>query len=101
MTKKVYAELFRVAEEVLSQGLPVILDASFSKEKWRVGVRELAQKMNCPYFFIQCECPEEVLRQRLTVRQEEGGDVSDGHLALLEAFKKDFERLTGLPFPES
>jgi predicted kinase len=47
--------------------------------------------MNCPYFFIQCECPEEVLRQRLTVRQEEGGDVSDGHLALLEAFKKDFE----------
>jgi len=91
MTKKVYTELFRVAEEVLAQGVPVILDASFSKEKWRVGVRELAQKMNCPYFFIQCECPEEVLRQRLTVRQEEGGDVSDGHLALLEAFKKDFE----------
>ncbi len=91
MTEKVYAALFRIAEEVLAQGLPVILDASFSKEKWRTEVKELAKKMNCPYFFIECECPEEVLKQRLVLRYKNGGDVSDGHPALLETFKKDFE----------
>ncbi len=93
MTAKVYKELFRLAQKVLALELPVILDASFSKRASRQVVKELAQTANCPHFFLYCQCPEDILKQRLQQRQSHGEDVSDAHFDLLEAFKRDFDPL--------
>ena len=93
MTKQVYKTLFHLAKDVLNAGFPVILDASFSKEAFRQGVRELAQVLKYPYYFLHLQCDEDILKQRLAERQEKGHDISDGHLALFSAFKQTFDLL--------
>ncbi|MDL1970417.1 MAG: AAA family ATPase [Candidatus Desulfofervidaceae bacterium] len=93
VTKQVYANILNLAKEALNAGFPVILDASFNKEVYRQGVRDLAQALNCPYYFLHLQCDEDILKQRLAKRQEESQDISDGHLGLLSSFKQTFEPL--------
>lgn len=93
ITGQVYANILNLAKEALNVGFPVILDASFHKEAYRQGVRDLAQALNCPYYFLHLRCDENILKRRLAKRQKESGDISDGHLALLTNFKQTFAPL--------
>ncbi|MDL1956794.1 MAG: AAA family ATPase [Candidatus Desulfofervidus auxilii] len=94
MIEKVYDAIFEIASEVLRYGFSVIIDASFSKEKYREKVRNLAEKMNCPYWFLYCQCDEEIMKKRLAEREKMGKDISNGYLALFLEFKRNFEPLT-------
>jgi hypothetical protein len=93
MSERVYETLVSLGKEVLGYGFPVVLDASFNKERHREKVRSLAQKTGCPYLFLYCQCDEEVIKNRLQQRQKRGEDISDAYLGLFEAFKKNFEPL--------
>ncbi|HDD35574.1 MAG TPA: aminoglycoside phosphotransferase, partial [Candidatus Desulfofervidus auxilii] len=93
ITHKVYETILCLASDVLSYGFSVIIDASFSREKYRKMVVELAHKVKCPYYFILCQCNEEIIKARLKEREKKGKDISNGYFQLLSTFKQYFEPL--------
>lgn len=89
----------RTYEEIISRGLKalgkhntVVLDASFSKRRWRDMVFEKSADNGFGALFVETAAPEEVLRGRLARREEEGTSVSDAGPEMLERFTADFER---------
>ncbi|MCC6712209.1 MAG: AAA family ATPase [Candidatus Dadabacteria bacterium] len=89
----------RTYEEIISRGLgaletrnTVVLDASFSKRRWRDMVFEKSAEGGFGALFVETAAPEEVLRERLGRREKEGSSVSDAGPEMLERFTADFER---------
>jgi len=85
MTARVYAEVMLRASTVLESGRPVILDASFRTEDMRYAARELATEHGVPFLMVECRASPAVCRERL-VRREREASVSDGRLAIFDAF---------------
>jgi len=71
------------AEPVLTSGGCAILDASFLREHQRQIAYELGRRTGARMLLIECNAPEEVLRERLVRRVAEGA-VSDGRLEILD-----------------
>ncbi|MEA2752087.1 MAG: uncharacterized protein QOI41_6230 [Myxococcales bacterium] len=95
MTDRVYAELMLRASTVLESGRPVVLDATFRSEDMRRGARDLAAEHGVPFLMIECRARPEVCRERL-VRRERESSVSDGRLAIFDAFSARMEPVTEL-----
>lgn len=96
VTEKVYSELMEKAFEKADTYGCVLVDASFSKLKYRDLLRCAALKKNIPVYFIQTKAPLQTVRQRLLNRELGGGSVSDGRLEILEQFTAGFEEPNGL-----
>jgi uncharacterized protein len=92
----VYAEMLHQAQESLKKGGSVILDATFNETKMRDEVRRLAQDRSAGLVFIECDCPREIIRERLVEREHSGG-VSDARLKHLEPIIKAFEPPIEIP----
>ncbi len=97
MTERTYAELLRRAEEELSAGRDVVLDATYRSRKHRRAVQELAERLRARLLFILCEAPEEVVRERLARRAREEGEPSDGRWEIYLAQKARFEAPEEIP----
>lgn len=92
-TRDTYREMFRRAEDALAGGRSVIMDASFSRRADRFAAAALARRLGVRFCLFHTECPEEVSRERLEVREAAGRDVSDGRWELFSRQKNDFEPL--------
>ena len=99
MTDRVYAELMLRASTVLESGRPVVLDASFRSEEMRRAARDLAAEHGVPFLMVECRARPEVCRERL-VRRERESHVSDGRLAIFDAFAARVEPVTELDASE-
>lgn len=99
LTDRVYAEVMHRASLVLESGRPVILDASFRTEEMRRAARDLAAEHGVPFVFVECRARPEVCRARLERRERETS-VSDGRLAIFDAFCRRVEPVTELPDDE-
>lgn len=86
----VYKKMMKIAEKFLKNGYDVILDATFSKEKYRKLARNLAKKLEIPYFLIQFYCSEKIAKERLTKRAKEKS-VSQANWQVYQKIKKEFE----------
>ena len=95
VTDRVYDEVMRRAAVVLASGRPVVLDASFRSASMRAAARRLAIDHGVPFRFVECRADPEVCRARLARRERELG-VSDGRLAIFDAFCSRFEAVTEL-----
>jgi aminoglycoside phosphotransferase family enzyme/predicted kinase len=95
-TEQVYEEVVRRARVVLASGRPVVLDASFRSRSMRHAARELAREFGAPFTFIDCRADAETCRSRLRAREHARG-VSDGRLAVFDAFCARFEPVNELP----
>lgn len=89
-----YEAIFKKASERLKKGMGVIVDASFKKSRYREKGRKLAQKAAVPFLIVECKCPEEEIKKRLTNRFITKSDVSDGRWELFEDQRRDFEEIT-------
>ncbi len=76
-SQRTYAALLQEAQSALHAGRGVILDATFLARKYRDATRALAHNLQVPLLFLLCECPPEVVRQRLEERQAGRKDASD------------------------
>jgi hypothetical protein len=94
-TDRVYAEVMRRAGVVLASGRPVVLDASFRSAAFRRAARELAVAHGVPFRFVECRTEPDVCRRRLAERELTRG-VSDGRVAIFDAFRAGFEPVTEL-----
>jgi predicted kinase len=94
-TERVYDEVFRRADVVLASGRPVVIDASFRSPAMRESARRLAASRGASFLLVECRADPEVCRRRLAERERQGG-VSDGRLAIFDAFRARFEPVTEL-----
>ena len=53
----------------MAQGRSNIVDATFGKVHHRDQARELASELGVNIIFVECTCPEHVLRRRLIQRR--------------------------------
>lgn len=89
-TERVYEEVLRRAEVVLASGRSVVVDASFRSPAMRAAARALATRHGVPFHFVECAASLDVCRERLRERERHAG-VSDGRLAIFDAFCKRWE----------
>lgn len=92
-SRKTYAEMLRQARRHLDKAPGVILDGSYKRAAERERVRQAAREWGAEALFIYCECPKEIVRERL-IRRRATASISNGRLELLEFQKEDFDPLT-------
>lgn len=95
-TSKTYAALLVRAEQELTQGRGVVLDASYQGKNDRAQVRMLAQRLDVRLYFVLCICPEEEMRRRMAIRALDPQAVSDGRWEIYLKQKERFEAPTEL-----
>lgn len=98
-TERVYREVLRRAEVVLTSGRPVVADASFRSASMRRDARALAAKVGVPFKLLECRAPLSTCRARLEQRAT-GESVSDGRIAVFDQFVARFEPIVELPAAE-
>lgn len=91
-SRRTYSEMLLRAAEVIKQGGPVVLDASYQSRQERDRVRELARRLGVDVFFVLCNCPEEEIMRRLEIRRDDPAAVSDGRPEIYLAQKGRFEK---------
>jgi predicted kinase len=68
---QVYDEMFRQADEAMSGGDCVILDATFVTQSLRRRAAAIAAKYNKTFVILQTDCPREVSIRRILARDKE------------------------------
>ena len=87
-----YGRLLLLAQEEIDKGCSVILDATYSSLHQRTEVLRLAKDMDANLMFVECVCPEPVVKERL-MRRDATSSVSDARLHHFEQIKARFEPL--------
>ena len=87
-TAKTYARLAELAEQALTSGWSVIVDAAFLKRAERDRFRALAQRYGVPFAILAPQAAPEELAQRIAARRN---DASEATLAVLEQQLQWFE----------
>jgi predicted kinase len=79
-TEKTYSELMKRASALLSEGRPVILDATFSKARLIESAWLAAVSNGADFHVIECAAPDAAVRERMKKRhagEAQGAVVSD------------------------
>jgi uncharacterized protein len=95
-TALTYGKLLLLAQEEVEQDRSVILDATFGHKNQRREVLRLAQDMDADIIFLECRCPEAVIKKRLRERGKTPS-VSDARLMHLAEFKAGYEAPDEIP----
>ncbi|MES0349538.1 MAG: AAA family ATPase [Desulfobacteria bacterium] len=87
-----YGRLLLLAQDEIEKGYSAILDATYNSRHHRSEVLRLAKDMDTNLMFVECTCPEAILKERLMSR-EETSSVSDARLRHYAKIKARFEPL--------
>ena len=90
-SQKTYNALLEKAETHLQRGESIILDASYQYARDRQELRGLAKNLNCPVYFILCQCSEIEMKRRMEKRAQDPAAISDGRWEIYLKQKKRFE----------
>ncbi len=77
-TQRTYERLYLMAKKELEAKRDVVLDGSYTAEKERQRLRDLAAAQGVAIKFILCRCPDNIVRERLELRAQDPEAVSDG-----------------------
>jgi hypothetical protein len=91
MTETTYEALLGQAGALLARGLSVILDASFSKARWRTAAMTLASEKLADLTELRCLLPADTAATRLAQRSASGDDASDATPAVAAAMVDEFD----------
>ena len=76
-TEQTYQQLAKLAEEVLTAGYTVLVDATFLDAGQRQRFRALARQQRCPFHILAFQASEATLRRRLTQRDRDASDADN------------------------
>jgi hypothetical protein len=93
-SRQTYEQLLKLAGSEIAAGQSVIVDAAFGDQEERQRFRQLASAAGLPFVLLYLHCDEELTRQRLTQRWEEGTDPSDGRPEILQQQLRSFTQPT-------
>jgi aminoglycoside phosphotransferase family enzyme/predicted kinase len=90
-TERTYAGLLARARPVLASGRTAILDATFSRRRWREAAAGLAAELGSAAFLVEARCAADVARARLARRAAAGLDPSDAGPETYAPSARDYE----------
>lgn len=93
-SQRVYQRLLELAEQLLEDRLPIIVDAVFLRQAERVLFLNLARRLGVPFSLIGIEAPENIMKDRILKRAQTGNDPSD---ATVEVLNKQISRHEAIP----
>jgi uncharacterized protein len=91
---RVYRHLLTIAEDVLAEGFPLMVDATFLKIQQRTLFYQLALAMNADFLILQCEASESVMSHRIDRRSRQHSDPSEATAEVMRLQMASFEPLT-------
>ncbi|NTW69401.1 MAG: AAA family ATPase [Chlorobiaceae bacterium] len=94
ISRATYTRLFDLAELCISEGIAVVIDATFLKRDRRKKFMELAAHGNTPFRILSFHAPEALLFERVQKRYHEGSDASEADSAVLKAQLASMETLS-------
>lgn len=86
MSIKTYSKLREKAEAHVQKHNSIILDATYSRKEEREKLVELLHSLDADYYFIEAKASDEVITERLKLRESKEQVISDARL-------EDFEEL--------
>ncbi len=96
MTAATYRTLLERARVLLQDGFSVILDASWSKARWRRMAWDFAQQCVSEFVVLRCEARFDVATDRIAKRARKGGDPSDATATTAQTMAEEFD-----PWPDA
>lgn len=90
-----YGRLLLLTQQEIETGTSVIIDATYSKEKYRLDLISLVKEKGIRPLFIECSAQDRVIKERL-VQRDFSPSVSDARIGDFETLKAGYE-----PFIES
>jgi len=78
-----YRHLARLAQQGLTAGFVMVVDATFLERRRRLAFRSLARHGQVPFLLLHVDAPLPVLASRLAARARAGSDPSDADMAVL------------------
>jgi hypothetical protein len=93
VTESTYQRLLELAGTILEAGQGVIVDATFLKRRHRDMFCAFAACAGVPFSIVDFTVREEILRERIAARLQQGQDASDADLAVLEHQLATYEPL--------
>lgn len=91
VTSLTYGKLLCLAQEEIENGTSVILDATYSRTRYRREVINLAKDKGIKPIFIECDAEEKIMKQRLLERKFRPS-VSDARIEHFEELNAGYER---------
>ncbi|HVN85551.1 MAG TPA: AAA family ATPase [Candidatus Binatia bacterium] len=88
-----YDALCARAGAEITAGRGVIVDATFQRRRDRDTLRAVAGRLRVPILFVECLCPDAVIRERLAKRGRETGVASDADWNVYVEQRARFEPL--------
>lgn len=82
-SRRTFAQMLVMARQILTRGLPVIVDATFIKQHTRIPFIDLASELRIPFFILHCHAPEPVLKARIEARAVQATDPSEADVAVM------------------
>jgi aminoglycoside phosphotransferase family enzyme/predicted kinase len=95
-TSITYGKLLRLAREEIEKQNSVILDATFSRKKYRREALRLAEELDANIIFLECVCSDSVIKDRLQKRNTVPS-ISDARLEHFENLIAAYEPLDDIP----
>jgi predicted kinase len=89
-TEATYEVLLAEAGQMLREGMSVVLDASFSRTRWREAAAVVAADASARLHEIRCTLRHDIVTDRLAERRSRG-DASDADVEVARAMAADFE----------
>ena len=82
-TESTYLHLSRLAATIIKAGFTVIVDATFLLQAQRRQFVQVAEEFSITAIVIDCEVPEDILRERIIRRGKGASDASEANLGVL------------------
>ncbi len=92
----IYDVLFQKASELVLQGKPVILDATFLESASREAAASAARDADVPLVFVETVADDPVVRRRLDARSKRGDSASE---ATVEIYERQLQAMRETPPP--
>lgn len=89
-----YVRLKQLAESVLNSGFACIVDATFGSVARRLAMRQMAQRLNVPFFIVPYNATKEELVNRVQSRRVNTSDASEATVSVVEHQLQSTEPLT-------
>jgi uncharacterized protein len=96
-TSLTYDALLKETEDCLKSGKGVVVDATFKDRKHRRQFIDLSSRLQLPVLFVECHASEEKTLERLKIRQQRPGEVSDATVAVYLRQRAEFMPLSDIP----
>ncbi|MGB2694514.1 MAG: ATP-binding protein [Dehalococcoidia bacterium] len=76
-SRRLFAAIHEAIDELLSDGVSVVLDATNLREAERAPLYEIAERRAAALILVQVTAPDALIRERLARRESAGGSLSE------------------------